>query len=71
MQLLLSTVVGVIIKKSMFADFLIINILNISQNSKNINIINTSKNKGKQIKKELNFQLFFVAENSRVNSNIV
>ena len=55
----------------MFADFLIINILNISQNSKNINIINTSKNRGKQIKKELNFQLFFVAENSRVNSNIV
>lgn len=35
----------------MFADFLIINILNISQNSKNINIINTSKNRGKTNKK--------------------
>ena len=31
----------------MFADFFIINILNISQNSKNINIINTGKNRGK------------------------
>lgn len=54
----------------MFADFLIINILNISQKSKNINIINTSKNSEKN-KKRAEFSALFPAENSKVNSNIV